>query len=219
MQRRPWIAAALLALAAAGCSDMGETPGGGALQANVVSVALNAGGQAQVTITGGEPPYVITEAPDPTLASASFVNPTTMPSTLLLTAPAVVNIGGTTRVRIGDRHAAGGLADAPLHEEDLTITITVSPVPALVAVPSSVIVGSGEVRNVTISGGVPPYVIAEAPDAALVTASFADGGVTPATLVITGVTVGSPAGATSMKVKDSSPSPEREVRIPITKNP
>lgn len=203
----------------AGCSDMGEDPGGGELRASAVTVSVNAGGRAEVTISGGEPPYVITDAPDTALASAAFVNPAVSPATLVITAPATVNIGGTTRVRIGDVHAAEGATDAPLHEEDLTIMITVSPAPALTAVPVSVAVGSAQAANVVISGGTPPYVIVEPPADTLATAAFVDGGVTPATLVITGVSNASVSGSTSVKVKDSRPSPQAEVRIPITKNP
>lgn len=216
---RRMTAVLLVAGLAAGCSDMGEETGGGAIRSSAAAVSVNAGGRAEVTITGGEPPYVITEAPDTALASAAFVNPAVSPATLVITAPAVVNIGGTTRVRIGDVHAAEGATDAPLHDEDLTITIIVSPAPALTAVPVSVAVGSGQGANVVISGGTPPYVIADQPDGTLATAAFLDAGVTPATLVITGVSNASASGSTSVKVKDSRPSPEAEVRIPITKNP
>ncbi len=91
-----------------------------------------------------------------------------------------------------------------------------APVPgSLTAVPASVTVGPGEVKRVVISGGTLPYVIVEAPDGSLATAIIAG----TDTLTITGVTVASASGATSVKVKDNTPSPEKEVRIPITKVP
>lgn len=90
---------------------------------------------------------------------------------------------------------------------------------ALTATPASVTVGPGQAVNVTISGGTPPYAIDDPPDAAFATAALQNPAAEPATLVITGVTVASAAGSTSVKVKDSAPSPENEVRVQITKMP
>ena len=84
----------------------------------------------------------------------------------------------------------------------------------LTAAPASVTVAQGQARVVVISGGIQPYVIAEAPDGSLATAA-----ITSDTLTITGVTVASVSGSTSVKVKDSSTPPEKEVRVPITKVP
>lgn len=94
-----------------------------------------------------------------------------------------------------------------------------TPPPALVAAPPTVTVGPGQAANVSISGGTPPYVIAEQPNVTLATATIPIPGAEPAILVITGVTVASPAGSTSVKVRDSSPAPQKEVSVPITKVP
>lgn len=82
----------------------------------------------------------------------------------------------------------------------------------LTAVPPSVTVGSGVTARVAISGGTRPYTIATAPNPALVSATLSD-----STLIITGVTIASAAGATSVKVLDSSPAPGKSVTVPVTK--
>ena len=82
----------------------------------------------------------------------------------------------------------------------------------LTAVPPSVTVGSGVTARVAISGGTRPYAVAAAPNPALVSATLSD-----STLIITGVTIASAAGATSVKVLDSSPAPGKSVTVPVTK--
>lgn len=86
----------------------------------------------------------------------------------------------------------------------------------LTAQPSTVTVSNGVTVNVQISGGTTPYVIDDPPNSSLATAMFVNPNVTPAVLNITGVSTAS--GTTSVKVKDSTPSPEREVRVTIIKN-
>lgn len=106
--------------------------------------------------------------------------------------------------------------------KDMGNSSTQTPPPAggsLSASQQSVTVSSGGAVNVTISGGTVPYHIDQYPDNSLATAAFQDSSVTPATLVITGVSTASVSGATSVKVKDSSPSPEKAVEINITKVP
>ncbi len=219
--RRTGVVLVLLAVAALGvysCKDMGDEVGlgGGVLTANTFNVSLGAGGQATITISGGHPPYEITGQPNPALASASLLNADQSPATLVITAPPVVLIGGTTTVEISESHD-GDASDALLH--GITISITVSPAPALVANPTSVTVSQGQSVNVSISNGTPPYVIDTAPNAGFATASFVNANANPAILTITGVSIASVSGSTSVKVKDSSPSPEREVTVPITKIP
>lgn len=118
----------LLTIGALSCSDMGHdlNTAGGPLRASTLSVSLVAGGQASVTISGGLPPYEIHQQPDPSLASAQFVNPGISPATLLLTAPTTVNIGGTTQVRIRDAHHDDAMIESPQHDDELRIDITVS---------------------------------------------------------------------------------------------
>jgi hypothetical protein len=82
----------------------------------------------------------------------------------------------------------------------------------LTAVPPSVTVGSGTTATVSISGGVRPYAISTAPSASLATAVLND-----TTLTITGVTIASAAGSTSVRVVDGSPSPAKGVTVPVTK--
>lgn len=187
--------------------------------ASALNVQVSPGQQVTVQITGGALPYVITEDPDPALASAQFVNPNVSPASLVISVDSNVSIGGTTEVRIGDGDARGIAAGALLHNEGITITITVSLTPPLTANPPQVTVGQGQGANVLIGNGTPPYVIAESPNAAYASAAFVDANANPATLVITGVSIASVSGSTRVKVKDSSPSPEREVIVDITKIP
>lgn len=118
----------LLVIGALNCADMGHDPdaGGGALTASAFTVSLGAGGQASITIRGGTPPYEIYQQPDPSLASAQFDNPAASPATLLITAPAVVNLGGTTEVRIRDSHDDDAMTEFLLHNNEIRITITVT---------------------------------------------------------------------------------------------
>jgi hypothetical protein len=75
-----------------------------------------------------------------------------------------------------------------------------------------VTIGSGGVAIVAISGGVRPYTVATPPSPALAAAVLSD-----TTLTITGVTIASAAGSTSVRVVDGSPSPAKGVTVPITK--
>lgn len=87
-----------------------------------------------------------------------------------------------------------------------------APAGGLTAVPPSVTIGSGGTARVAISGGTRPYAVAVQPNPALASSSLND-----STLTITGVTVASAAGATSVKVVDSSPAPAKQVIVPVTK--
>lgn len=202
------------------CSDMGDELAG-PFAASVLNVQVSPGQQVTVQIVGGVLPYAITEAPDPSLASAQFVNPNVSPASLVISVPANVTIGGTTEVRIGDgdAHDEDVAVGSMLHNDEIAITITVSLVPPLTANPPQVTVGQGQAANVMIGNGTPPYVIAVAPNAAYASAQFVDANANPATLVITGVSVASVSGSTLVKVKDSSPFPQREVSVNITKVP
>lgn len=93
------------------------------------------------------------------------------------------------------------------------------PPPGLTAVPAAVSVGPGLSANIQISGGTPPYEILVQPDTSLASATLQNPGANPATLVVTAVSVASPAGSTSVKVGDNSPSPRKEVTVQITKLP
>lgn len=87
----------------------------------------------------------------------------------------------------------------------------------LTATPSSVTVGSGSSQTVSIGGGKAPYAITQPPSAAYARAIWTDSTTTPATMTIIG-TATVATGSTSVRVKDSSPSPEKQVEIPIRKN-
>jgi len=205
----------LVSLLINSCKDRGHDELTPPLVSSSPVISIVVGGSATVTINGGNPPYAITEQPNSAVATASLVNNT-------LTVNAVG--AGTTQVKISDSDSdAPGIADpnidSPAHnEQEITIPITVSLVPPLVATPPSVTVGSGASVNVTISQGNPPYSIVQIPDASLATAQFVDPNVASAILQITGVTNASASGPTSVRVHDSKLVPS-EVDIPITKTP
>lgn len=220
IMNKPLVAIAtitIIAVVVMSCSDMGEELPS-VFAASVVNVVVGPGQQVTVEITGGVVPYVITQEPDSALASAQLVNPGSSPASLVISVPVTVVTGGTTQVKIGDSHSDNVAAGTLLHDDEITITITVTLTPPLTANPPQVTVGPGQSVNVSIGNGSPPYIIAALPNPGLATASFVDGNVNPATLVITGVTIASAAGSTSVRVTDSS-SPQREVTVPITKNP
>jgi len=85
----------------------------------------------------------------------------------------------------------------------------------LSASPSSVTVSTNQTRTTAISGGVAPYVIASAPSASLATAQLMNANLDTAILSITGVSMAT--GSTSVRVRDSSPPPERQVTVGIQK--
>ena len=107
---------------------------------------------------------------------------------------------------IGNCRDGDGQATAPPSQSGGTLS----------ANPPSVAVTNGTSRNVSVSGGTSPYVIAELPNPNLAQAMFVNPNESVATLTITGVSVAT--GSTSVRIKDSSPSPEKEARITITKN-
>lgn len=86
---------------------------------------------------------------------------------------------------------------------------------SLRATPASVTVSANQTIPVAISDGVPPYSIAAAPNGSLATAQFQNASMDTAILSITGVTTAT--GTTSVRVKDSTPSPEKQVTVQITK--
>jgi hypothetical protein len=80
----------------------------------------------------------------------------------------------------------------------------------------AVTVTAGQTVDVNIAGGVAPYAVKIPPNPGLARAVWGDSSHTPARLTIIGV-VTVATGSTSVRVKDSSPSPEKEVEIPVTK--
>jgi hypothetical protein len=85
------------------------------------------------------------------------------------------------------------------------------------AIPTGLTVSTNQTSTVAVSAGVPPYAIAAAPSAGLATAQFVNANIDTAILSITGVTTAT--GATSVRVRDSSPSPGKTVTVLITKVP
>ncbi|MBI4536057.1 MAG: hypothetical protein HY708_07245 [Ignavibacteriae bacterium] len=100
------------------------------LTASTFVVNLSPGGTANVTISGGNPPYSISRHPDPALASASLTNLANGNGELTITVPSSVGIGGTTDVRIKDSDTHDSPLDGPTHEEnEIVITIVVGAAP------------------------------------------------------------------------------------------
>ena len=124
-----------------------------------------------------------------------------LPRSTIRTVPVVLVVLFVSNCRHED-----GQATAPPSQSGGTLS----------ANPPSVAVTNGTSRNVSVSGGTSPYVIAELPNPNLAQAMFVNPNESVATLTITGVSVAT--GSTSVRIKDSSPSPEKEARITITKN-
>jgi hypothetical protein len=204
-------AVSILLLIAGGCKDMGKDVVGGSpgLIVSSNSVSVEPGDDKDVMISGGAVPYSIVEAPQATVASAQFVNPAVNPATLTITANASASPGSASSVTVRDNSTP---------PRQVTISITIEDL-SLVATPSSVTVGSGQQVNITISNGTPPYEIDDSPNPNLASAAFVNANVTPATLTITGANNPSATGSTTVKIKDSRQSPEREIRVHIMKIP
>jgi hypothetical protein len=87
--------------------------------------------------------------------------------------------------------------------------------PSLKTTASSVSVTSGQVQNVTISGGTPAYSISSPPNAALASASLENARNDTITLVIVGG-VSTATGSSAVVVRDNSSTP-KQVSISIVK--
>ncbi len=108
------------------CKDMGDAPPSPALIATSLSVTLLPGGQTAVTISGGNPPYTISQQPSANIASATLANNSNGSGTLTIQASGQ-NISGTTSVKVEDSETHGAASDNPNHgENEIEITIRVS---------------------------------------------------------------------------------------------
>ncbi len=192
------------------CKDMGEQPGilvnpPATLTASLGTVSVAPGGLVTVAITGGTPPFTISDSGNTALYSAVFDNPDVTPTTLRINGKSS-STGGSTQLKIKDSSPSPG--------QQLDITIIVTAPGVLPANPSSVTLNTGGVVDVLISGGTRPYLVEIAPSSAVATAQFVDPNVEPAHLTITAVS--SAGGVDSVKVKDSSVDSVKQITIPIT---
>lgn len=108
------------------CKDLGDLtrlP----LTASASTVTLIPGGQAIVTISGGNPPYSISRQPDPLLATATLANNADRTGSLVIQA-ASGGVSGTTSVKVKDSDTHDSPTDALFHEEnEIEIEIRVTP--------------------------------------------------------------------------------------------
>jgi hypothetical protein len=90
---------------------------------------------------------------------------------------------------------------------------------------ASVTLAPGGSRTVTLTGGNPPYAVAEYPNAALAAASLTNNADRSGSLLITAPSSATVGGSTFVKVKDTEPAEgvsggpltsENEITIPIT---
>jgi hypothetical protein len=175
------------------------------LTASLSTVSVSPGGQVPVTISGGTPPFIITDGGNAALCSAAFDNPDVTPATLRISGVSTSS-GGSTRVKIKDS------GHSP--EQELEIDIIVTAPGVLPANPSSVTLIAGGAADVSISGGTRPYVVEIAPNSAFATALFVDASAEPAHLIVTALLGAS--GIDSVRVKDSSVDSLKRTTIPIT---
>ena len=157
-----------------------------------VSFDLHVGDSGSTTVSGGTPPYVLVNKGD-----------TTKVLTTLSGSSLTVHViaAGSTTIVVGDN-------STPAMTGSIAVTV-----PLTTSAPAVTLSGTTP-QNVTISTGIPPYVISQPPSASLATAHFVDVNVDTAVLVITGVSTAT--GSTSVVVKDAS-NPQRSVAVAITK--
>jgi len=113
-----------------GCPDAGDpvtqdTP----VTATPASVTLAPGQQTTVVISGGTPPYGVTDSADANVATVELQNPTGDSPSLVITALTTASAGTATSVSVGDadEFGEGGALGRTAHGEDeVTIPITIA---------------------------------------------------------------------------------------------
>jgi len=110
--------------------DSGDPPGEGPVEAIPSSVSLAPGQSTVVQISGGRPPYGITNTPEDTIATASLGDSTMSPVDLTITALASATVGFITSVSVGDADELGeGSAFGKIAhgENEVEISIIIAP--------------------------------------------------------------------------------------------
>jgi len=164
----------------------------GALVVTPANISTSANRQIIATISGGVEPYSIQMNPDETIALA------TLASTRLVVS-SIAN--GATFVDIRD-------SSTPI--KTVRVRILVGP-DVLTVTPSNISVNVGEVTNLFISNGTPPYVVINQQNINVATAEILPN--TPDLITVTGRA----RGTTSVTVQDSS-IPTKTTTVNITTN-
>jgi len=113
------------------CKDMGDELKQ-SLTASAFSVSLSTGGTASVSISGGVPPYSISQQPDPALATAVLTNLPDRSGQLLIAATNNATASGTTQVRVKESGSGDSQFESPTSGEDeIVISVTVGAVPGV----------------------------------------------------------------------------------------
>jgi len=132
-KRPPVVVMLAIAIAACvgSCEDLGDEVQK-SIRASSQSVSLSPGGSASVTISGGTPPYTISLSPDTAVATASLANLSNGNADLFIAAAMTVVTARTTEVRVEDSDSHDGVLSGPTNRKnEITITISVSPTPAV----------------------------------------------------------------------------------------
>jgi hypothetical protein len=141
------------------CKDMGNEPPKQQLTASTFLVTLSPGGSANVTISGGNPPYTISHEPSALLATASLTNNTDGSAALHIQATSAL-VSGRDSVILHDSDTHESENDSPTHEEN-EITIEILLVP-----PSGTVFFSADVQPILTNncisschtpGGIAPF--------------------------------------------------------------
>ena len=113
------------------CKDFGDTLSiARALTATAVSVNLGPGASQTVTISGGTPPYVMSQRPDTTVATAILTNLSSGTATLQITAVPFVLSADTTVIKIRDSEE-DVMSDGPTRGQEISIQVIVRASPAV----------------------------------------------------------------------------------------
>ncbi len=163
--RKIFLASVFLSAIVAGvysCRDLGDTPPRAALSASVFSVSLAPGGTANVTISGGNPPYSITRQPSASLAIATLTGNADGTANLRIQATAAL-VSGRDSVKMRDSDTHGAMVDNPSHEEnEITIQILINPPSGTVLFSTQVqpiFTNSCAVPTCHVSGGTGPMTL------------------------------------------------------------
>jgi len=113
------------------CKDLGDEVKQG-LSSSAFFVNLTPGGTASVLISGGVPPYRISQQPDPALATAVLTNLPDGSGQLLITATNNATASGTTQVGVKESSLGDSQFESPTNGEDeIVISVTVGAVPVV----------------------------------------------------------------------------------------
>ena len=114
-----------------GCKDKGEPPDEPPVTVSRSSVTVVPGDFVNITVSGGRPPYFVTQQGEERVATGAFVDSTVSPATFVITAPSSATINDNTTISVGDadEREEGGASQRTAHgENEATVFVDIQAV-------------------------------------------------------------------------------------------